>query len=108
MYLLMRSDDEDDRRATWFIVLAWLAARVFAADQAAGRDARAAAFAFAFVEARPPRDASARDWRSASSARSCSGVARPLPFHPARNPVALFAWLLERYRTARTCTHSIP
>ncbi|MFN2527161.1 MAG: phospholipid carrier-dependent glycosyltransferase [Candidatus Baltobacteraceae bacterium] len=95
--LLLRSDDEDERRATWLIGLAWLLLAYSLLIKPQGVMLAPLFLAFAF--ANPAR----RALRLRATAMGVLGGfvlawLLSVPFHPASNPLTIFAWLLERYR----------
>ncbi|MDP9018194.1 MAG: phospholipid carrier-dependent glycosyltransferase [Candidatus Eremiobacteraeota bacterium] len=97
LYLMLRSDDEDDRRATQFIVVAWLALAYSLLIKPQGALLVPLFLAFAF--ANPAR----RTMRLRAAAFGIAGSLvlawlAALPFHPTANPVALFTWLFQRYQ----------
>ena len=98
VYFLLRSDETEPERTSWWIVGAWLAFgySLLIKPQAAVLGPVFIAFAFA--------DASRRKARIAATlvGMACAfvlAIGLAEPFHPS-NPVAAFIWLLGRYTFA--------
>lgn len=97
MNLILRSDDEDEKRATWLIASAWLLLAYSLLIKPQGIMLAPLFLTFAF--ANPAR----RVLRLRATGYGILGGfvlawLVSVPFHPALNPISIFGWLLERYR----------
>ncbi|HKU68776.1 MAG TPA: phospholipid carrier-dependent glycosyltransferase [Candidatus Baltobacteraceae bacterium] len=100
IYLLLASDDRDERRAVGPIVLAWVALSysLLIKPQAAVLIPLFLAFAFT----RPERLRARLIGTGAGIAAALLfGLLLTLPFHPAYNPVDAYGWLLGKYTFAK-------
>ena len=96
LYMLLRSDDAQPRKATALIVLAWvsLSYSLLIKPQAAIVIPLFIAFAYADRERMRARVTATIAGIIAAFALA---FVLSVPFHPSANPIAVFTWLLQRY-----------
>jgi Gpi18-like mannosyltransferase len=100
VYLLLLSDDRDERRAVLPIVLAWvaLAYSLLIKPQAAVLIPLFVVFAFTRADRRRARLVGTG---IGILAALVFGLLLTLPFHPTGNPVNAYGWLLSKYTFAK-------
>jgi len=95
VYLLLRSED-DEARARWFVVGAWLAFAYSLLVKPQAAILIPLFIAWVFVDA-SRRDARLKATATGIAAALVMTLLVVLPFHPTANPIDAFGWLLHLY-----------